>query len=238
MKKIIGIAGNERTTQENEQTFYFSYTPREFVEGITEAGGLPVILPLGNPEDAATYIQGIDKLLLPGGQDVDPSCYHQASHELLGETNQKRDAFELALIEEAIKQGKPIVGVCRGMQLLNVAFGGTLYQDASLNPAITLKHVQLPVALSKPTHQIVVKSGSMVRQFLPETYCVNSYHHQFVDQLAPTFTVTATAEDSGVEAIESTAHGVNILGIQWHPEQTFHSVPSDLKFFEYVVHAL
>ncbi len=239
MKKRIGIIGNERSTydEKDQHTYYFSYTPRDFIQGFLRANSLPVILPVGIVEDAVAYIEQIDVLVLAGGQDIDPKYFHQERHPLLGEVFEARDEFELALIKEAVKQGKSIVGVCRGMQVLNVAFGGTLYQDTSLTD-YTLKHVQSPISLEHPTHDVTIKETSLLRQFLPETYKVNSYHHQFVDQVANHFKVTAHATDGAIEAIESTYYGNTIIGVQWHPEQSCHTHPLDQEFFKYIVENL
>lgn len=123
-KKIIGIAGNQLL--QAAEVFHgnqVTYTPQGFVSAVQAAGGVPLVLPIGPKELAATYIQQIDKLLLAGGQDVAPEFYGQEPHIKLEETNRDRDEFELALIEEALKQNKPIFAVCRGMQLVNVALG-------------------------------------------------------------------------------------------------------------------
>lgn len=237
MIRKIGIAGNERKAinPEDQNEYTFSYTPKEFVEGVTNAGGLPIILPLGKPEQAKAYIELIDVLLLAGGQDVDPSLYNQEPHEKLGELFKERDAFELALIKEAVRQKKPIAGVCRGMQLLNIAFGGTMIQDLSLEPTLTLAHVQSPVPLSETTHDITIESNSYLAEFLPKTVAVNSYHHQAISQIAPDFKVTARATDGAVEAIEGVIEDSCILGVQWHPEQGFKTSPTDQQFFTYLV---
>ncbi|MFD2729494.1 gamma-glutamyl-gamma-aminobutyrate hydrolase family protein [Enterococcus camelliae] len=239
MKKRIGIIGNERSTydKKDQHTYYFSYTPRDFVQGFIRAEGLPIILPVGVVEDTVDYIQLIDVLVLAGGQDIDPKYFHQQRHPRLGEVFEARDEFELALIKEAVKQGKSIVGVCRGMQVINVAFGGTLYQDVSLTP-YTLKHVQSPISLEQPTHDVTIKQRSLLSQFLPSTYKVNSYHHQFVDKVANHFEVTATASDGAIEAIESKFFGNTIVGVQWHPEQSCHTNPLDQEFFNYIVQHL
>lgn len=122
-KKIIGIAGNQLL--QAAEVFHgnqVTYTPQGFVSAVQAAGGVPLVLPIGPKELAATYIQQIDKLLLAGGQDVAPEFYGQEPHIKLEETNRDRDEFELALIEEALKQNKPIFAVCRGMQLVNCCF--------------------------------------------------------------------------------------------------------------------
>lgn len=234
-KPVIGIAGNERVMIDHD-AHHISYTPKNFVSGIQAAGGLPVILPIGRPEDAADHISRIDKLLLAGGHDVTPKNYGSRPHQKLGETNPARDAFELALIKEAVKQQKPILGVCRGMQLLNVAFGGRLIQDLSLRDQETLKHVQLPTPFSVPTHFVTLASDFALRSFLPETYEVNSFHHQVVDRLAEGFFIGAQAEDGVIEAIQSLT--LPILGVQWHPELTRETIQTEQQIFDYFVQEL
>jgi putative glutamine amidotransferase len=234
LKPIIGIAGNERTMTMGE-TFWLSYTSRNFVEGIQDAGGLPLVLPIGQPEDAKRYIQRIDKLLLGGGHDVNPKLYGQEPHPYLEEINEKRDAFELKLIDEAIKQGKPIFGICRGMQLINVAFGGSLYQDISLFGPTSIKHVQ-ESEMTKQTHLVQIKASSRLATFLPEDYSVNSYHHQTIKNVAPNFTVIAQAPDGIIEGIE--ANDLPILAIQWHPELTRNALATEQQLFTYFVKEL
>lgn len=236
MKPIIGIAGNERTIFTGE-TYWLSYTSRNFVEGIQQAGGLPMVFPIGEPEDAANYIQKIDKLLLGGGHDVTPKLYGQELHAYLEETNEKRDAFELELIQEAVKAGKPILGICRGMQLLNVAFGGTLYQDVSLFPAKTLKHIQ-DSEMNKPTHAVRIKPESLLSDFLPSEYLVNTYHHQVIAQPAEGFQVIAQAPDGVIEGIQALHLKAPILAIQWHPELTRSKIATDQQLFDFFVQKL
>ena len=233
MKPIIGIAGNERTIEDVE-TVWMSYTAKNFVTGIQAAGGLPSIIPIGDPQDAPAYIEKIDKLLLGGGHDVTPSLYHQEPHETLQATNLARDEFELALIKEAVRQGKPIFGVCRGMQLLNIAFNGTLYQDLSLHPFQPLPHVQTG-SMTKSTHQVTIDEDSLLGQFLPTDYPVNSFHHQTIADVAGPFQVIALAEDGVIEAIQSLAFYAPILAVQWHPELTRGIRPEEQAIFDYFV---
>lgn len=147
-------------------------------------------------ELAATYIQQIDKLLLAGGQDVAPEFYGQEPHIKLEETNRDRDEFELALIEEALKQNKPIFAVCRGMQLVNVALGGTLYQDLSMYPQWSVKHGQQPTQPIFATHRIDVEPDSQLSNIYGTTGQVNSYHHQALHTLGKDLRVTAWSSDT------------------------------------------
>lgn len=234
MKPIIGIAGNE-TVMMDSDSHWISYTPKNFVTGLQQAGGIPLILPIGDPDEADRYVTGIDKLLLAGGQDIDPGHYGQLPDQKLGGTNPDRDRFELALIKAAIRQQKPILGVCRGMQLLNVAFGGTLYQDLSLRPEKALKHVQVPTPFHQPTHSVTIAQDSLLAAFLPTeaAYQVNSFHHQTVAEPAPELAVIATAPDGVIEGLEN--RECRILGIQWHPELTCAHVKKEQQIFDYFV---
>ena len=238
-KTIIGIAGNHLI--HSTPTFngnQVSYTPQGFVNGVQRAGGVPFILPIGPADLAGTYVSHIDKLLLAGGQDVSPDHYGEEPHVKLEETNRNRDTFELALIEEALKQKKPIFAVCRGMQLLIVALKGTLYQDLSQYEGWQVKHVQLPTAPEFPTHSISTQANSILGNLIGEKKMVNSYHHQAVRDLAPSLVATAWSTDGLVEGVEAAQAEQRLLGVQWHPELTFHKDDKEFALFDYFVNTL
>lgn len=160
-----------------------------------------------------------------------PQFYGQDPHPLLTRINPDRDRFEIAAIHEVIRQNKALLGVCRGHQLLNVALGGTLYQDLSLSQT-TLKHMQAPTKSQFTSHFVTVDQRSSLG-FLPETYHVNSYHHQIIDDLADDLTSIAIASDGTIEAVESKTH--RLLGVQWHPEGTWQVKPDELAIFDFFV---
>ncbi|WP_270607291.1 gamma-glutamyl-gamma-aminobutyrate hydrolase family protein [Enterococcus thailandicus] len=239
MQPIIGIAGNHLnkatdTFQGNEVT----YTPQGFVQVVKQAGGLPLVFPILEPSYAAAFISRVDKLLLAGGQDISPQLYQQDPHPKLQETNLNRDLFEQALIKEAIKQKKPIFSVCRGTQLVNVVLGGTLYQDLSLYPNWAVKHEQQPTVPTFATHEVKVSANSLLGSLLPESYFVNSYHHQAIKDLAPSLKAIAIANDGIIEAVESKNPEEKIFGVQWHPELTHQINPLDQSLFDYFVNKL
>ncbi|MGX7148743.1 gamma-glutamyl-gamma-aminobutyrate hydrolase family protein [Enterococcus ureasiticus] len=239
MTTIIGIAGNQII--QSVDVFngnHVSYTPQGFVTAIQKAGGLPIVLPIGEETFAADYISQIDKLLLAGGQDISPDFFGEEPHPKLEETNRNRDIFELALIQEAIKQNKPIFAVCRGMQLINVALGGTLYQDLSLYPEWKVKHGQQPTQPQFATHDIQIETDSALYHLLGEKYRVNSYHHQAIHKLAPLLKVTARSSDGIAEAIESIDTKQRLLGVQWHPELRFDVDTKEFQLFDYFVNQL
>ncbi|MBL1225096.1 gamma-glutamyl-gamma-aminobutyrate hydrolase family protein [Enterococcus sp. BWR-S5] len=238
-KPIIGIAGNQLIhAVEAFHGNQISYTPQGFVTGVQKAGGIPLIIPIDSTNTAADYISRIDKLLLAGGQDVSPDFYGEEPHPKLEETNRNRDLFELALIKEAIKQKKPIFAVCRGMQILNVALDGTLYQDLSQYSEWKVKHGQQPTAPEFPTHSISTEEGSILHQLFGENHLVNSYHHQAVRRLSTQLVATAYSTDGLVEGVEAKNPEQRLLGVQWHPELIFHNDEKEFELFRYFVNQL
>ncbi|MFS1240552.1 gamma-glutamyl-gamma-aminobutyrate hydrolase family protein [Enterococcus lactis] len=236
MKPIIGIAGNQliRAT-DTFQGNQVSYTPQGFVDAVLDAQGLPLILPVMSPDSAPQLIEKIDKLILAGGQDVSPQLYMEDPHPKLTETNIQRDQFEQALILEALKQRKPIFAVCRGLQLLNVVLEGTLYQDLSLYPKWSVKHEQQPTAPQFATHEVKIVSDSLLSDLLPDSYFVNSYHHQAVKDLSPLLKAIAFSNDGLIEAVQSKDNMHKILGVQWHPELSHRVDSSGQRLFDFFV---
>ena len=236
MKPIIGISGNQLlqtiTAFEGES---IAYTPQHFVDGLSEAGATPLILPIGTKEDAKTYIGLVDGLLLTGGHDVNPASYNADPHSKLEAVYPQRDTFDLALIEAAIEKGIPILGVCRGMQILNVYFGGTLYQDLESEYGENLiQHIQKGV-FTFPIHKIEIQKDSHLSTILGEEAMVNSLHHQAVKIVGDGLTVVAKSSDGIIEALESSNPEMDILTLQWHPETMRKQDPDSQRFFEDLV---
>ncbi|UJF16667.1 gamma-glutamyl-gamma-aminobutyrate hydrolase family protein [Jeotgalibaca sp. MA1X17-3] len=233
---IIGISGNQLLqTVSTFEGNSVAYTPQNFVEGLQEAGASPLILPVGNEENAKNYVHLIDGLLLTGGHDVDPARYHTEPHRNLQATFPQRDSFDLALIDAAIKKGIPILGVCRGMQILNVYFGGTLYQDLESEYGDNLiQHVQKTV-FNFPIHKIQVEKNSYLSTILGEEAFVNSFHHQAVKVVGDGLHIVAKTSDGIIEALESSNPDMDILALQWHPETMLHDSKTGRIFFEDLV---
>lgn len=222
MKPVIGIPGNILTnTDEGYSRFPITYTPHGFVDGLQEAGALPVIFPISNEDNARQYVQSVDAILLGGGQDVSPLLYGEEPHLKLQATSPVRDHFEMAVIKEAWKERKPILAICRGLQLMNVAFGGTLYQDVSLYPELSVQHVQQS-APATAVHSVDIDTNSWLGNLYGEIENVNSYHHQAIKELADPFKPVAWSKDKLVEAFESANDSRITIGLQWHPEWMLH----------------
>lgn len=220
MKPRIALPADtftEATNIINERNAEFAPDPA--IQAITKSGGIPIILPSIDPADAESYIDLFDGVLMLGGFDVDPTFYNEEPHYELGETYRKRDLFEIALLKASIKAGKAVMGICRGMQVINVALGGTLYQDLSEDPEAKLKHTQLAPG-NLPTHHVNVDQSSLLQNLTGERCYVNSRHHQAIHQVASGLQVVARADDGVVEAVESKSSN-QILAVQWHPENMF-----------------
>lgn len=208
-----------------------SGTGRNYSAATALAGGLPAMAAVLDPELATDYAQAHDGLILSGGADVDPVEFGQHPNPNLGSVDVRRDKFELALYHAFFEAGKPILGICRGLQVINVAAGGTLHQHIGDLPNVW-QHSQRTID-GTPFHEVSLAPGSALHAgFNADTIRTNTYHHQAIDEVANGYTVTATAGDGIIEAIEHSGNPF-VLGVQWHPEMAFaqhpeHHVPFQL----------
>lgn len=203
--------------------------PIAYIKAVRAAGGVPLVIPITSDSlQLSAVLDRIDGLVLTGGEDINPANYGQKAHHNLGELAPKRDTFDLLLIKMATRRNVPILGVCRGHQALNVAFGGTLYQDIPNQiPASTLTHRQTAPD-TEPAHEIMIDEKSLLYGLIgSKKVNVNSLHHQSVRDIAPVFVVVARASDGVVEAMEH-RFGKPIMGVQFHPEAFVAS--GDTKF--------
>lgn len=240
MKNRIGITANEiMDSGDILHNLEINYLPAGYSKGVAQAGGLPVLIPISEDlKDIRQYVSMIDKLILTGGQNVSPEFYQEKP--IFSETlmMKKRDIFELALIEEAIKQDKPIFGICRGMQLLNVYFGGSLIQDLSQRVEEPVKHMQAPISNDIPTHWITTEKGSILNGIYGPKAKVNSFHFQAVNRIGNNLRVTANSEDGIVEGIESHGLRQKIVGVQWHPDFSYKVLEQERRAFNFVVNEM
>ncbi|MFE7412681.1 gamma-glutamyl-gamma-aminobutyrate hydrolase family protein [Streptomyces laurentii] len=182
--------------------------PAGYPRLVRESGGLPALLPPDEPDAAAEVVSRLDGLVIAGGADVEPVRYGAAPDPRTGPPARERDAWELALIEAALAAGTPLLGICRGLQLLNVALGGTLVQHLD-------GHTGAVGVMGR--HPVVPVPGTRYAALVPETASVPTYHHQCADILGKNLTVSAHAPDGTVEAVELPSPAW-VLAVQWHPE--------------------
>jgi len=206
-----------------------------YPRAVARAGGVPLIFPpVDGATDAATLLDAVDGLLLSGGADIDPVHYRAAPHPALGPVEPERDRLEFALLREAQARKLPVLAICRGLQLANVALGGTLWQDL---PSEVGVHPQSGARTDR-VHPIRVREGSRLGEVLPaQRIHVNSFHHQAIRDLAPGLAAVARADDGVIEGIEAVGDWW-LLGVQWHPEEFWAETDApDQRLFEALVAA-
>lgn len=203
----------------------------KYMESLARAGAGMRWVELSDPEQAVQDALTCDGLLLPGGGDMDPKFYGQERIPACGEPNLLRDAAEPLLLRAFLAADKPVLGICRGIQVMNAVLGGDLYQD--IKPFEHLPHN----GHWAKVHTVTVRRGTLLSRILgQDTVLVNSQHHQAVDQVAPGFTLAALSEDGIVEAIEKPDAGF-CLGVQWHPEWLSDADPAMQSLFDAFVNA-
>jgi putative glutamine amidotransferase len=212
----IGVSGVVRSWDGNERTGVNS----AYVRSVLAAGGVPVILsPVLGPSYAARAMDGVDGLVLTGGEDIHPALYGAEPSPHAYPPSRERDLFELALFATARQRELPILGICRGIQLVNVGLGGTLFQDLPSERPGPVAH-DPGGARDARTHAVRLQEGSRAAHALGGTeLTVNSFHHQAVDRLGAGLVATGWSEDGLIEAAETPADAPWLLTVQWHPEE-------------------
>ena len=221
MRPVIGISahptlhdyrGNKSTIQSCGENYLFS---------LEAVGAVPLILPIyDDPEALDRYVGLCDGYLIPGGIDVNPISYGETPHPLLETTRLDYDEYQLHLIKRMLRTEKPMLAICRGIQIMNVAFGGTLYQDVSLHGPGTMRHSQREIMPGGISHKVIIEEGSILQRLYGNELWTNSYHHQAIKDLGEGLRVTARAEDGIIEAVEAVDHPY-MHAVQWHPESFF-----------------
>lgn len=210
---------------------------QRYVLTLTNSGAIPWLIPLVDDETLRGVYDGLDAVFLPGGADIDPASYGTAPHALCDKTDRERDRVELALARWAMADGKPVLGVCRGMQLINLAAGGTLFQDIAEQMPGSIKHDYFPFSGQSFTrdylaHEVTVAEGTrLAGVFGAGQLRVNSMHHQGVRDIGDGLVVSATAPDGLVEGLES-GNGHYVVGVQWHPEALTDSQAAARQLFD------
>ena len=238
-RPLIGITAFETKYPKPPYSPLYA-TGQRYVRAIEDAGGLPVVIsPALNNDTLRAMFERLDGLLMSGGGDVDPALYGEEPHESIWGLDMNRDRAELALAQWAAEADKPVLGICRGTQVLNVALGGSLVQDIHSMVPNSLRHMfdETETPREATTHSIKVTDGSRLSSLIQSSEAaVNSWHHQSLKQIAKDLRVVATAPDGIVEAIELPGHRF-ALGVQWHPEWLYHQQPEMARLFSGLIEA-
>ncbi|HYZ69581.1 MAG TPA: gamma-glutamyl-gamma-aminobutyrate hydrolase family protein [Mycobacterium sp.] len=231
---VVGLTTYLQQAQTGAWNVRASFLPAIYIEGVTLAGGIASLLP-PQPVDAdiaARVLDGLDGLIMTGGRDVAPESYGQQAHSATDEPvadNRQRDAFEFALVDGAIRRGMPLLGICRGAQVVNVALGGTLHQH--LPDVIGHTHHQQGNAVFS-TSAVRTVPGTRLASLIGESSDAQCYHHQAIDRVGTGLIVSAQDSDGVIEAVEIPGDNF-VLAVQWHPEERL----DDLRLFAAVVEA-
>ena len=234
-KPIIGISGSVIIDDGGMFPGYRrSYVNEDYVDSVVQNGGIPYIIPFNEDEEVVKeQLLNVQGLILSGGHDVDPHNYGEELEQKIGDVWPERDIFDMRLLKFAEENNIPVLGICRGMQIINVAHGGNLYQDLSYRKEKTLKHSQNQTP-TLVTHTVKADPNSKIANILgKDEFLTNSFHHQLVKEVAPDFTVAAKCVDGVVEAIEN--KDASVIGVQWHPEMLHRVVPFQNNLFKHII---
>lgn len=197
-----------------------AYLNSAYFAAVQQAGGVPIVLPPQLEAGPRLALFGrLDGVLLTGGGDVDPACFNEPPHPTVSEVSPARDRLEIALVEHALERRLPLLAICRGIQVMNVALGGSLYQDVATEPGTSVEHSQR-APRPEATHAVKVVPGSRLHHVLgADRLEVNSFHHQAIKALGRGLRAVAFAEDGLIEGTELEDSSRFVLGVQWHPEE-------------------
>jgi putative glutamine amidotransferase len=230
-RPVVGLTAYLEQVQTGIWDVPASYLPADYFEGVTMAGGVAVLLPPQpvDPDVVNSVLDSLDALVITGGYDLDPISYGQRPHPTTDQPRTTRDSWEFALLQGALARGLPVLGICRGAQVLNVAFGGTLHQH-------------LPDVLGHDGHRagngvftrlpVRTVAGTRLAALVGESTEARCYHHQAIDEVGAGLVVSARDSDEVVEAVELPGDGF-VLAVQWHPEKSL----DDLRLFAAIVDA-
>lgn len=211
MKPVIGII---ICKSENGRQF----VTQPYITAVERSGGIPVLIPCTSEfRSYNTYLTLCKGFLFCGGDDITPMLYGEDPLPGIGDTDMETDIFQLSFMEYVLLTGSPILGICRGMQILNTALGGSIYQDLSLRNLPSLQHIQHTTGRSDISHRVSFTPGSRLFQLCGASCYTNTYHHQCVHDIGSSLSVTGSSSDGIAEAIESSDHPFAV-GVQWHPE--------------------
>lgn len=238
-RPLIGCGTYRKTADQDAPIEVFGLMP-SYVNAVLAAGGLPVLIPLAlSSEDLQALLPRLDGVLLPGGGDIEPSYYGGNDDDpSVRDVDKVRDAFELALIRHAVQNNKPMLAICRGLQVFNVALGGSLWEDIGNQMPGAIRHDYFGKGMRDHlAHDVKVSRGSLLHDILgTDALRVNSLHHQGIRALAPDLTASAVSTDNLIEAVEVDGHPFAV-GVQWHPEHLLQAEPRMTLLFKRFVTA-
>ena len=215
------------------------FVTNPYIQSIRYAKGLPLVLPIVRSDRLLDEYTGLcDGFLFCGGDDITPLLFGEEPRKGNGKTNVTVDLFQIRLMKRVLNSRKPVFAICRGMQVMSVACGGTIWQDLSLIPGKTIDHMQQTTARGEVSHRIRTEENSRLRKYIGSCLFVNSFYHQAVNSPGKDVFVSARAQDDTIEAVEISSHPFAI-GVQWHPECMYRTSPEMRGLFhEFVFHSL
>jgi putative glutamine amidotransferase len=232
MRPLIGLTTRAGTRSAHNHERPIDYSNSSYIQAVEDAGGMPILIPiLQDISGLQTLLPHLDGLLLPGGLDIDPRNYHQQPHQLLGSTNPALDTLELALAHWALREKIPTLGICRGMQLLNVAMGGDLYQDLGEQYPDSLAHASWDLPRNEFAHTVQIEAGSRMEKIFGQRVVKgNSLHHQAIRKPGNRVIISGRSADGVAELMEVVDHPF-MLAAQCHPEELYQFDPTWTKLF-------
>lgn len=211
-----------------------TFTNINYPQAVIKGGGLPVLIPVTKDDSLLNhYTELCDGFLFSGGIDISPCRYGELPSRLLGPTSLLLDDYQIPLMRKVIQSGKPLLAICRGIQVLNVACGGTLYQDVTEFSPNVGKHMQ-ETSRGDISHPVTLEEGTILSQMFGTRIWTNSYHHQSLKQIGSRLKVAAMSDDGLVEAVELTDYGFGV-GVQWHPESMLAVSDDMLPLFQALI---
>ncbi len=235
MAALIGVSTSITIGKHPER----AYLNSAYIAAVQQAGGVPVLLvPQHDARAQAALLGRIDGVLLTGGGDVDPMRFREAAHPTVSDVSADRDALEIALVEGALERRLPLLAICRGIQVLNVALGGSLHQDVASSPGTPIAHSQ-KAPRHEPTHAVKIEAGSRLLDVIgAHGLDVNSMHHQAIKGLGRGLRAVAfSPDDDLIEAVELDDPSQFVLGVQWHPEELAPHQPAAQRLFAALIAA-
>ncbi len=215
------------------------FVTNPYIQSVRYSKGIPLVLPVVRSDHLLDeYASLCDGFLFCGGGDITPLLFGEEPHRGNGRTDVTVDLFQIRLMKRVLQARKPVFAICRGMQILSVACGGTIWQDISMIPGRTLDHMQQSAARCEVSHRIRTEKGSLLRKYIGSNLFVNSFHHQAVNTPGKNIRVSARARDGTIEAVEVEDYPFAV-GVQWHPECMYRTSPETRNLFhEFVFHSL